>query len=116
MLYIINNMSDLNSYSTIELENMKRKIENLSGNHQTEILKILSKNLCKLNENKNGVFVNMSFLPDQIVEEIKTYIEFISEQERSFDTIEYQKEDYKNSFFTEKEDKDMMPLTINQSA
>jgi hypothetical protein len=107
-------MSDINSHSTMELETMKRKIEDLSENHQTEILKILSKNLCKLNENKNGVFVNMSFLPDQIIEEIKKYIEFISEQESSFDTIEYQKEEYKNSFFTEKQDKDNISLTINQ--
>ncbi len=116
MLYIINSMSDINSYSTMELETMKRKIENLSGNHQTEILKILSKNLCKLNENKNGVFVNMSFLPDHIVEEIKKYIEFISEQESCFDTIEYQKEEYKNSFFIEKQDKDNVSVTINQSS
>lgn len=107
-------MSDMNSYNTVELETMKRKIEDLSENHQTEILKILSKNLCKLNENKNGVFVNMSFLPDQIIEEIKKYIEFISEQESSFDTIEYQKEEYKNSFFTEKQDKDNISLSINQ--
>jgi predicted lipoprotein len=100
----------------MELETMKRKIEDLSENHQTEILKILSKNLCKLNENKNGVFVNMSFLPDQIVEEIKKYIDFISEQESSFDTIEYQKEEYKNSFFIEKQDKDNVSVTINQSS
>ena len=34
------------------LENMKRYIENMNKYHQVEILKILSKNLCKINENK----------------------------------------------------------------
>lgn len=108
-------MSDINSYNTVELESLKRKIEALPANHQMEILKILSKNLCKLNENKNGVFVNMSFLPDNIISEIKAYMEFIKEQESSFDTIEYQKEEFKNSYFNEKQDKDNLSITINQT-
>ena len=80
-----------------------------------EILKILSKNLYKLNENKNGVFVNMSFLPDNIISEINGYMEFVKEQETSFDTIEYQKEEFKNSYFNEKQDKDNLSITINQT-
>lgn len=108
-------MSEINSHSTIELESIKRKIEALPINHQMEILKILSKNLCKLNENKNGVFVNMSFLPDNILSEIKSYMEFVKEQETSFDTIEYQKEEFKNSYFNEKHNKDNLSITINQT-
>lgn len=108
-------MSDINSYNTVDLESMKKNIEALPVNHQMEILKILSKNLCKLNENKNGVFVNMSFLPDNIVSEIKEYMEFVKEQETSFDTIEYQKEEFKNSYFNEKQDKDNLSITINQT-
>ena len=108
-------MSDINSHNTAELEFMKKKIEALSVNHQMEILKILSKNLCKLNENKNGVFVNMSFLPDKIINEVKAYMEFVKEQENSFDTIEYQKEEFKNSYFNEKQDKDNLSITINHS-
>lgn len=108
-------MSDINSYNTVELESIKKKIEALPVNHQMEILKILSKNLCKLNENKNGVFVNMSFLPNNIISEIKGYMEFVKEQETSFDTIEYQKEEFKNSYFNEKQDKDNLSITINQT-
>lgn len=108
-------MSHINSYNTADLEFIKNKIEALPVNHQMEILKILSKNLCKLNENKNGVFVNMSFLPDNIIGDIKGYIEFVKEQETSFDTIEYQKEEFKNSYFNEKQDKDNLSITINQT-
>ena len=37
-----------------KLEDLKEKIEALSKFQQVEILKILSKNMCKLNENKSG--------------------------------------------------------------
>ena len=53
----------MDSVNVNHLEELKQKIEALEKFHQIEILQILSKNLCKLNENKNGIFVNMSFLP-----------------------------------------------------
>ena len=48
------------------LTKLKNRIESMDKHHQIEILKILSKNMCKINENKSGVFVNMTFL-DQII-------------------------------------------------
>lgn len=89
-----------------KLETLKMKIEGLSKFHQIEILKILSKRLCKLNENKSGVYVNMSFLPDDLLEELNKYIEYVDDQTETFATAEYQKNEFKSSFFVEKEDKD----------
>ena len=89
-----------------KLETLKMKIESLSKFHQIEILKILSKRLCKLNENKSGVYVNMSFLPDDLLEELNKYIEYVDDQTETFATVEYQKNEFKSSFFVEKEDKD----------
>ena len=57
-----------------KLEDLKEKIEALSKFQQVEILKILSKNMCKLNENKSGIFVNMTFLETDAIEEIEKYI------------------------------------------
>lgn len=96
-----------------KLENMKRFIENMNKYHQVEILKILSKNLCKINENKSGVYVNLSFLPKETIIEIEKYIEYSKEQEESFKTIEYQKEEFKNAYFNEKDNKEEMPLLYN---
>ena len=89
-----------------KLETLKLKIENLNKFHQIEILKILSKRLCKLNENKSGVYVNMSFLPDDILDELNKYIEYVDDQTEAFTTVESQKNDFKTSFFVEEEDKD----------
>jgi|DEB19_MinimDraft_2_1074335.scaffolds.fasta_scaffold00472_1 hypothetical protein len=93
-----------------KLETLKMKIEGLSKFHQIEILKILSKRLCKLNENKSGVYVNMSFLPDDLLEELNKYIEYVDDQTETFATAEYQKNEFKSSFFVEKEDKDNQTL------
>ena len=38
-----------------EIENIKKVVESMNKYDQLEILKILSKNLCKLNENKNNI-------------------------------------------------------------
>lgn len=95
-----------NALAPDALDNMKKIIERMSKIHQVKILNILSKHACKLNENKSGVYVNMSFLPKDVLDEINDYIGYVAEQEESFNTAEYQKEEFKNSYFVEKEDKD----------
>jgi len=88
------------------LEKIKASIEKMEKFNQVEILKILSKNLCKINENKSGVYVNLSFLSPETLADIKEYIEYTRQQEYNLVAMEYQKEDFKNSFFIEKENKD----------
>jgi hypothetical protein len=96
------------------LEDIKTKIESMSKYHQIEVLKILTKNACnKLNENKSGVYVNLSFLPPNTIGELKQYIEYTEDQEESLITMEYQKEEFKNAFFIEKEDKDNPTILYN---
>ena len=95
------------------LNRLKNQIEGMDKHHQIEILKILSKNLCKLNENKNGVYVNMTFLEQPIIEELEEYIKYMKEQEENLNTTEYQKEEFKNSYFIEKEDKEKVPITYS---
>jgi uncharacterized protein with gpF-like domain len=98
--------TSVNTVSPDVLDNIKKNIEKMTKIHQVKVLNILSKHACKLNENKSGVYVNMSFLPNDVVDELNDYIQYVSEQEESFNTAEYQKEEFKNSFFVEKEDKD----------
>ena len=99
-------MSCDNTYTSKELENIKHSIEIMSKQDQIEILKLLSKHLCKLNENKSGIFVNMSFLSNEILEQMKKYIEYTQEKATNLATLEYQKEEFKKSLLNEKEDKD----------
>jgi len=94
-----------------ELEDIKNKIEYMDKLHHIEILKILKKSASiKLNENKSGIFVNLSFLSTNILNEIKTYINYINVQETSISHLETQCDEFKNTFFIDKEDKDNIVL------
>ena len=95
------------------LTELKNHIESLEKHHQVEILKILSKNMCKINENKSGVFVNMTFLEQSILNEIQNYLNYMKEQEENLITTEYQKQEFINSYFVEKEDKDNIPISYS---
>lgn len=88
----------------MDLEIMKNKIEKMSKKHHIEILKILKMNAnVKLNENKSGVFVNLSFLPHDTIDEIQNYLNYIQDQESSLVFLENQKEEFKNIFFASSE-------------
>ena len=79
---------------------MKDKIEKMPKNNQIEVLKILKKyQNIKLNENKSGVFVNLSFLSKEILDEIDKYVNYVNDQETVINTIETQKQEFKNAFF-----------------
>lgn len=98
---------------TERLENIKNAIEFMNKYNQIEVLKILEKNMCKINENKSGVYINLSFLSEKTITELEKYVEYTKDQEESLNTMEYQKEEFKNAFFVEKEDKDNLTLSYN---
>ena len=71
----------------------------MSKKHHIEILKILKTNsLIKINENKSGIYINLSFLPNETISELYKYIDYISKQEDSLNNIENQKNMLKNEF------------------
>ena len=83
-----------------KLEYIKNTVEQMNKMQQIEILKILHKNSdVKLNENKSGVFVNLSFLSEPVLDEVNEYLAYVKEQEKSLDTMETQKQVFKDSFF-----------------
>ena len=87
-----------------ELTYIKEKIESMPKTHHVEILRILKKSPnIKLNENKSGVYINLSFLPKDTLAEITKYINYIQVQEYTIQTVESQKDNFKTVFFTDEE-------------
>jgi hypothetical protein len=74
-----------------ELETLKSSIDAMNRNNHVEILKILKENDVKINENKSGVYINMSFLEKDVIEKISTFVKYIEEQEKSLEIVERQK-------------------------
>ena len=92
--------TDLFQITSESLTLIKDRIEKMPKNNQIEILKILKQNQAiKLNENKSGVFINISFLPKETIEELAKYVKYVGDQESVINEIESQKQEFKNTFF-----------------
>lgn len=89
------NISDM-----VELEKLKSKIEMLSKEHHITILKLLKKTIPDLNENKNGVFINLTDISPVALNELKKYCNYIDTQEVKLDKIENNQKEIENSYFT----------------
>jgi hypothetical protein len=87
----------------MDLETIKDTIEQWPKHHQVEVLKIIKNGSSTINENKSGIYINMSFLPETTISEIKSYIKYVEDQEQILTPLESQKEGFKNSFYIEKE-------------
>ena len=73
----------------MSLKSLKEIIEDLPKFNQIEILKILKKSPdVTINENKNGIFVNLSLVDEKIINELKRYVEYVNKQTKTLDEIE----------------------------
>ena len=79
---------------------IKEKIDTMNKDEHLEILRILSNhNDVKLNENKSGVFVNLSHVSDKVINELCEFLSYKENQEETLLEIEQQKKEYKDNFF-----------------
>jgi len=84
---------------------LKEKIETLSQFHQIEILKILKNDeTCTLNENTNGVFINLTNVSNEVVSKLTNYLDYVKEQESQLNEVEQQKSSLSNTFFKDIKD------------
>ena len=84
------------------LGNLKNTIEKLSVHHQTEILSILNdESNVTLNENKNGTFINLSSLDEEIIEKIKEHIKYINVQNNTLSSVENEKIRLETEYFSQ---------------
>lgn len=81
------------------LMSLKDGIENMPFVHQIEILRILHSKNTQINENKNGVFVNISKLNNDILTQLYDYMKYVINQEKHLNEIEEQKQNLTKEFF-----------------
>lgn len=68
---IVNDIHQLDSTNHIVIGTILRKFENV-----------------KLNENKNGIMVNVSTLPQEAIDEVMQYLEYVQKQKTILEKIE----------------------------
>jgi hypothetical protein len=89
-------------YDFTKVDSIRESIENMTKFNQIEILRILTKYKdITINENKNGIYLNLSEFSNNILDELIVYINYVITQENELNNIENQKECYKNTYFKE---------------
>ena len=103
--------------SSAKLNNIKEIIESFEKEQQIQILRILKVKNININENKNGVFINLTNLDESVISEIESFIEHLKTQENILLTNEKLKNNYIETYFkenkTDKQDKDKTNNDIN---
>ncbi len=83
-----------------DLNSIKKAIEAMNKFHQIAILRILKQDSSvTLNENKNGVFVNLTELSHDKVSELEDYVNYVRMQEDQLSQLENKKEKFINEFY-----------------
>ncbi len=85
----------------MDLNSIKLKVEDMDKLNQVEILRILKNNNLQINENKNGIFINLSTLDEKIITDISKYITYYENQENKIKKKEVIKETIKESLIEE---------------
>jgi hypothetical protein len=70
------------------LLSLKNKIDKLGEPHHIKIGSILKQHSQTLNTNGNTILVNLSNIPDTVIDEINKYVNFVCEQEAELVEIE----------------------------
>jgi hypothetical protein len=87
------------SSSTVNRAALLQSIHSLEPKEHITIGTILRKyQQVKLNENKGGIVINMATIPDEALEEIQKFVEYIRDQQKVLAKIENETNTYKQFF------------------
>jgi len=81
------------------LNSLRLKIEGLQSSAHYEIFKVIKKNNIPFNENTNGIFINMSNMDEQCINELENHIKWLEEQKKFLQKDENMKKEYRENFF-----------------
>jgi hypothetical protein len=82
------------------LVKLKDKIEKMSVPQHVELFRIVKSNNVDFNENKNGIFINLSSTDCEVIKKLEEYIEYIEEQQHIINEQEKTKTEYIKEYFT----------------
>jgi hypothetical protein len=85
--------------SEVDLVRIKDSIEALPHGYQVEVGRIMCKNKVRMDENRNGIFVNLSDVPGEVIAELADFLGYVDLQESHLRVIESAKNDLKVEFF-----------------
>ena len=98
----------------IDLNKLKMTIEKLEETHHIHIGSILRQHSAnKLNTNKSGILVNLSTIPEDILQQVQVYVDYVADQEKLISKLESTAEEWKQFIASENTNKDNFSISIN---
>ena len=91
---------DVKNVNLDALKSLRDKIELLTIFNQTEIFRIIYTSNVTFSENKNGIFINLTYVDANVIEKISEYIVYVSKQESHLNEVEDKKTLLSNQYFT----------------
>lgn len=85
--------------NTEEIRELKDNIELLSKSYQIEIGRLFLSNNIQIDENKNGIFINLSKVDAPTLIKVKNYLNYANLQESKLKNIENKQEELKDFYF-----------------
>lgn len=86
----------------IEKTKLRDEIEKLNNVHHSKIFDILSDNNVPYSKNKNGVFINLNCVDDNVLNILEKHIVYLHGQEKILYEVEKEKQKYEEEFFQDK--------------
>jgi hypothetical protein len=86
------------------LDVLKTTIESMDKTHHVEFLKRIvafGGGVVNINENRNGVYINLSYLPDPLIHELYDLVQYTNKQETILNIDEASKDLLKREFFVQ---------------
>lgn len=87
-------MSSINEDKQLICKKIKEEVELLSIAEIEELFKIFHTNNTVYSRNNNGVFINLSWLSDEVLNKIKQYVEFCVESRKEIKKYETMRENF----------------------
>lgn len=84
----------------MDLDTLRKRIETFDKQRQIEVLKIFVKHKINVNENKNGIFINLSSMEPAIITDLQNYMSHIEVQEDTLQSREQAQNEYTKNYFS----------------
>jgi hypothetical protein len=89
------------SSQQLDIFQLRNCIEKMTKFNQIAILRILNSfDDVIINENRNGIHINLSELNDNVIVKLREYTTYVTTQETTLNQDEKEKEDIKNIYFS----------------
>ena len=82
-----------------KLNDIKEEIENLDNSCHLEIFNLIKSDNIEYNSNRNGIFINLSLVSENVLKKLENYIQYKKTQKNYLNQDEIIKEQYKKDFF-----------------